>query len=100
MLGVTDICFDVGYNSLGTFTTRFTQLVGLSPARLRRLGSGFRLESPGAGAAVFRTGEGGLGSRSPVRWRPTSPRPGRSSWACSATRSTARGPSPARCAPP
>jgi AraC family transcriptional regulator len=42
---VTDICFDVGYNSLGTFTTRFTQLVGLSPARLRRLGSGFRLES-------------------------------------------------------
>lgn len=42
---VTDICFDVGYNSLGTFTTRFTQLVGLSPARLRRLGSGFRLDS-------------------------------------------------------
>ncbi|HBL29294.1 MAG TPA: AraC family transcriptional regulator [Acidobacteria bacterium] len=42
---VTDICFDVGYNSLGTFTSRFTQLVGLSPARLRRLGSGFRLES-------------------------------------------------------
>lgn len=41
---VTDICFDVGYNSLGTFTTRFTQLVGLSPARLRHLGSGFRLE--------------------------------------------------------
>jgi AraC-like DNA-binding protein len=41
---VTDICFDVGYNSLGTFTTRFTQFVGLSPARLRRLGSGFRLE--------------------------------------------------------
>ena len=40
---VTDICFEVGYNSLGTFTTRFTQLVGLSPARLRRLGSGFRL---------------------------------------------------------
>ncbi len=42
---VTDICFDVGYSSLGTFTTRFTQLVGLSPARLRRLGSGFRLDS-------------------------------------------------------
>jgi AraC family transcriptional regulator len=42
---VTDICFDVGFNSLGTFTTRFTQLVGLSPARLRHLGSGFRLEA-------------------------------------------------------
>ncbi|HVR98812.1 MAG TPA: AraC family transcriptional regulator [Thermoanaerobaculia bacterium] len=43
-LSVTDICFEVGYNSLGTFTTRFTQLVGLSPTRMRRLGQGFRLE--------------------------------------------------------
>src|SRR5438552_3162102 len=25
---VTDVCFDVGYNSLGSFITRFTQLVG------------------------------------------------------------------------
>jgi AraC-like DNA-binding protein len=32
---VTDICFDVGYNSLGTFTSRFTQLVGIPPTRLR-----------------------------------------------------------------
>jgi AraC family transcriptional regulator len=47
---VTDICFDVGYNSLGTFTTRFTQLVGLSPARLRRLGAGFRLDALAAAA--------------------------------------------------
>jgi AraC family transcriptional regulator len=36
-LSVTDICFEVGYNSLGTFITRFTQLVGLSPRRLRQL---------------------------------------------------------------
>lgn len=36
-LSVTDVCFEVGYNSLGTFTTRFTQLVGLSPGHLRRL---------------------------------------------------------------
>ena len=34
---VTDVCFEVGYNSLGTFTTRFTQLVGLPPSLLRRL---------------------------------------------------------------
>jgi AraC family transcriptional regulator len=34
---VTDVCFAVGYNSLGTFTTQFTQLVGLSPRRYRRL---------------------------------------------------------------
>ncbi len=36
-LSVTDICFEVGYDSLGTFTTRFTQLVGLPPGRVRRL---------------------------------------------------------------
>lgn len=34
---VTDVCFDVGYNSLGTFIRRFTGLVGLSPSRFRSL---------------------------------------------------------------
>lgn len=34
---VTDVCFDVGYNSLGTFIRRFTGLVGLSPNRFRSL---------------------------------------------------------------
>lgn len=34
---VTDVCFSVGYNSLGTFTRRFTGLVGLSPNRFRAL---------------------------------------------------------------
>ena len=34
---IIDVCFAVGYNSLGTFTTQFTQLVGLSPGRYRRL---------------------------------------------------------------
>lgn len=36
-LSVTDICFEVGYDSLGTFIRRFTQFVGVSPNRLRRL---------------------------------------------------------------
>lgn len=36
-LSVTDVCFEVGFSSLGTFSTRFTQLVGVSPAELRRL---------------------------------------------------------------
>jgi AraC family transcriptional regulator len=35
-LSVTGVCFEVGYESLGTFTTRFTQLVGLSPTRWSR----------------------------------------------------------------
>lgn len=34
---VTNVCFDVGYNSLGTFIRRFTDLVGLSPSRFRSL---------------------------------------------------------------
>ena len=34
---VTDICFAVGFESLGTFTTRFGQLVGVAPQELRRL---------------------------------------------------------------
>jgi AraC-like DNA-binding protein len=33
---VTDVCFDVGYSSLGTFVSRFTQMVGVSPNALRR----------------------------------------------------------------
>jgi len=34
---ITDICFDVGYNSLGTFISRFNELVGVSPTAFRRL---------------------------------------------------------------
>lgn len=44
-LSVTDVCFEVGYSSLGTFTTRFTQLIGLSPCRLRRLAEGLTPDS-------------------------------------------------------
>jgi AraC-like DNA-binding protein len=33
---VTDICFDIGYESLGSFSMRFRTLTGLSPAAFRR----------------------------------------------------------------
>jgi AraC family transcriptional regulator len=36
-LSITEICFEVGYNSLGTFTSRFNQLVGVSPSGFRSL---------------------------------------------------------------
>jgi AraC-like DNA-binding protein len=36
-LSITDICYEVGYNSLGTFTRRFTQRVGLAPREFRYL---------------------------------------------------------------
>lgn len=35
-LGVTEICFAVGCSSLGTFSTRFTELVGVPPSTYRR----------------------------------------------------------------
>jgi AraC-like DNA-binding protein len=34
-LGVTDVCFAVGCSSLGTFSTRFTELVGVPPSVYR-----------------------------------------------------------------
>ena len=35
-LSVTEVCFTVGCSSLGTFSTRFTELVGVSPSVYRR----------------------------------------------------------------
>lgn len=40
---VTDICMAVGFSSLGSFSTRFTKLTGMSPTAFRRrhqLGAG------------------------------------------------------------
>ncbi|MEV4493681.1 helix-turn-helix transcriptional regulator [Micromonospora coxensis] len=35
-LSVTEVCFAVGCASLGTFSTRFTELVGMPPSTYRR----------------------------------------------------------------
>ncbi len=35
-LSVTEVCFTVGFSSLGTFSTRFTELVGMSPSTYKR----------------------------------------------------------------
>ncbi len=35
-LSVTEVCFAVGCSSLGTFSTRFTELVGMPPSTYRR----------------------------------------------------------------
>ena len=34
-LSVTEVCFEVGCASLGTFSTRFTELVGVAPGTYR-----------------------------------------------------------------
>ena len=43
---VTDVCFTVGCSSLGTFSTRFTELVGMSPSEYRREAAANRVELP------------------------------------------------------
>ena len=47
---VSSICFDVGYRSQSAFTTQFTKLVGIPPARFRRL-----VDAAGLGAVPDRT---------------------------------------------
>jgi AraC-like DNA-binding protein len=39
-LTVTEVCFEVGCSSLGTFSTRFTELVGIPPSAYRREAAG------------------------------------------------------------
>ena len=39
-LSVTEVCFEVGFQSLGTFSTRFTELVGVPPSVYREQEAG------------------------------------------------------------
>ena len=39
-LSVTEVCYEVGCSSLGTFSTRFTELVGVPPSVYRRRATG------------------------------------------------------------
>lgn len=45
-LSVTDVCFAVGCSSLGTFSTRFTELVGVSPSAYRERTKDVPVEMP------------------------------------------------------
>ena len=45
-LGVTEVCFAVGCSSLGTFSTRFTELVGVPPSTYRSRTAPPRAEMP------------------------------------------------------
>jgi AraC-like DNA-binding protein len=45
-LSVTEVCFAVGCSSLGTFSTRFTELVGVPPSTYRRHAARATAEMP------------------------------------------------------
>jgi AraC family transcriptional regulator len=49
---ILDICQQVGYTSLGSFSTRFAEVVGLSPGRFRQLGKAFYSDLPALMQAV------------------------------------------------
>lgn len=55
-LSASEVCFEVGYKSLGTFSTRFAQLVGVPPSQIRRLP-----EELASRADAFELGEHELG---------------------------------------
>jgi AraC family transcriptional regulator len=55
---VIDICYEVGYNSVGTFTRRFADVLGVSPTRLRKLArANGKAASPGSKGSKARTRE-------------------------------------------
>ena len=62
---VIDICYEVGYNSVGTFTRRFADVLGISPTRLRKLarGSNNRGSAGDAAKSVESRGRDRLGVR-------------------------------------
>jgi transcriptional regulator GlxA family with amidase domain len=51
-LSVTEVCFAVGCSSLGTFSTRFTELVGVPPSVYREQCATNASESSGIPACV------------------------------------------------
>jgi AraC family transcriptional regulator len=51
-ISITDVCLDVGYNSLGTFSKTFSELVGLSPQEFRSMPK--RLSAKQFATAIWR----------------------------------------------
>lgn len=68
---VADISVRVGYNSVGTFSTRFTKSVGLSPTAYRKLGGFTPLIATQHSTAVGNTVTGTV--RKPLRSNGTGP---------------------------
>ncbi|WP_117208742.1 helix-turn-helix domain-containing protein [Allorhizocola rhizosphaerae] len=64
-LNVTDISHRVGYTSVGTFSTRFSSSVGISPATYRRLGG----YVPAFAPQVAQAGDGASRAGAVVRGR-------------------------------
>jgi AraC-like DNA-binding protein len=64
-LTVTEICYLVGFSSVGTFSTRFSELTGMSPTRYRAEAAsrGGPAPIPGCFALMWETGLPAAGPR-------------------------------------
>jgi AraC-like DNA-binding protein len=69
-LSVTEVCFAVGCSSLGSFSSRFTELVGESPSAYRARGDEAGAGIPACIAKMFtrpiRNGQAGASGRPPA----------------------------------
>jgi AraC-like DNA-binding protein len=74
-LSITDVCYEVGYNSLGTFTRRFTQRVGLGPREFRYLAERITPASVESLCAHYAELTGRATSRASVEGFVDSPKP-------------------------
>jgi AraC-like DNA-binding protein len=72
-MSVTNVCYEVGYSSLGTFTTRFTQHVGISPHQFRRSVEHVTTDSLEANCAAFGARLRGVGDKPCVEGRVDAP---------------------------
>ena len=66
-LSVTEVCFAVGCSSLGTFSTRFTELVGMPPSTYRRDAAGDGGDAAVRGETGDQTGQESRSVRPPSR---------------------------------
>ena len=66
-MSVTEVCFEVGCTSLGSFSSRFTELVGETPSAYRARGHEDYVAVPGCVAMIrsrpVRNGEAGAPAR-------------------------------------
>ena len=66
-LSVTEVCYQVGFSSPGSFSSRFTELIGVSPSEYRARDHGPAAEIPSCMAMVY--------TRPARRPRPGPPQP-------------------------
>lgn len=74
-LSVTEICYLVGFTSLGSFSARFSEVTGMSPTAYRRTAAerGGPAPIPGCFALMWRVGLPGASARQSSPCEPAAP---------------------------